>query len=291
MGAEALDALESDLPNIMAALRTGYTQGLDDLAWQLCEALWPLFLCRKHFAEWTEAYQLGIRAAGRCGNQVALSRMHHHLGFGFHNQGRYDEAGEQGRLPLEAVRAAGHGEAESSALSLIGLAHHGTGHLTEAIQVFREVIAGDELANPPRLRSAALAWRRLGQVLREVGDLTQAIGCMSRGRDLAIALPDPIVAAMTTVHLADALSQAGLHRDAGDLLREVGPTIDDAGSPQYLAVLAWVRGEHARRQDDSDLARTCLTQAHDLFTSLGIAQHAEEVRAALVDLDAAADTQ
>lgn len=279
---EALDSLEPALPNLMAVLRSGVDNRHDELVWQLCEGLWPLFLYRKHYADWIQTYLWGIDAAGRCRNDVALSRMHHHLGLAFHNLRRCDDAAEQGRLALDAARAAGHRPAESGARSLIGMTHRASGRVVEAITIFRGLIEFDR--NEGLLRSEALNHRCLGQALIEVGEFDEAIAELRDGREQAAALPDPIVEAMTTVWLADALSRAGQSTQAAGLVQEISPTVHGEGSSQYTGLLLMVQGEIAQRQRDHDLARSCLTQARDLFTDIG-APIVQRVQLALADLD------
>jgi len=280
--AAALDSLEPELPNLMAVIQAGVRDHQDELVWQLCEALWPLFLYRKHFADWIQAYQWGIEAATRCTDHVALSRMHHHLGLAYHNQRRPGDAAEHGMLALRAARESGHRPAESSALSLIGMADRIGGRVHDAITIFREVVEFDRREG--LRRSEALNHRRLGQALIDAGHLDEAIIELCAGRDQAAALPDPIAAAMTTVWLAEALGRVGQSSDAERLLQEVGPIVSGEGSPQYAGLLHLVWGEIAQRDGDHDTARGHLAQARDLFIAIG-APHVERVQAALDRLD------
>jgi len=88
-----LTGLEDDLANVTAALRTAAERRWDDLAWRLCEAMWAFLpVTASTFSEWIAVYQLGAVCARRCGNLPAASRMHHHLGFAYHNVQRYPES-------------------------------------------------------------------------------------------------------------------------------------------------------------------------------------------------------
>jgi tetratricopeptide (TPR) repeat protein len=273
--AEALDNLEPELPNLMAALRAGVANDFDDLVWQLCEAAWSLFLYRKHFPDWIAAYQWGIEAAERCRNDAAKSRMHHHLGFAYHNLRRCEEAVEQGTLALVAARAAGHGRAESGALALIAMATRELGRYEEAITILQQLVDLDHQSG--RSRNEALNRRRLGQTLTIAGHFDKAVQELRRARELAAALPDPPVEAVTTVWLAEALSLIGCGAEAMDLLRDAEATLSESGSPQYLAHVFMVRGELAERLDDLMLAHENLTRARDLFTEIG-APHVTRVQ-------------
>jgi tetratricopeptide (TPR) repeat protein len=276
--AEALDSLEPELPNLMAALRAGVAHDFDDLVWQLCEAAWSLFLYRKHFPDWIAAYQVGIEAAERCRNDAAKSRMHHHLGFAYHNLRRCEEAFEQGNLALAAARATGHGRAESGALALIAMATRELGRYDEAITILRQLVDRDHQAGRPR--NEALNRRRLGQTLTAAGHRDEAVQELRHARELAAALPDPPVEAVTTVWLAEALSLVGCGPEALDLLRDAEAALSESGSPQYLAHVLMVRGEVAERLDDVALAHENLTRARDLFTEIG-APHVARVQQVL----------
>ena len=74
-GREALEWLDGRLPDVLAVLEEAAAQRHDELAWQLCEALWELFLHRKHFQRWLHSHEIGIAAARRRGNVVAESRL------------------------------------------------------------------------------------------------------------------------------------------------------------------------------------------------------------------------
>ncbi|HEY5987816.1 MAG TPA: hypothetical protein VIV12_15790, partial [Streptosporangiaceae bacterium] len=66
--AQALDWLESELPGLLAALRLAHEEGMHDKAWQLCEALWGLFVYRRPYRDWLEAHALGLASARVCGD-------------------------------------------------------------------------------------------------------------------------------------------------------------------------------------------------------------------------------
>lgn len=275
---EALDSIEAELPNLMAALRAGAHYGLHELVWQLCEAMWSLFLYRKHFPDWISAYELGADAAGRCGDDAAKSRMHHHLGLAFHNLRRSGEAVEQGVAALTAARAAGHELAESTALGLVGMANRARGRYDEALDVLWQAVELDRRAG--LRRNEALAHRRLGQTLVEAGRIDEAVVELRLAREQAAALPDAHVESNIMVWLADALARAGRETEAVGLLRDAWDTLQSSGSNQYRAQVLMVWGEAAERLDDLSTARDRLALAHELYSEIG-APHVARVQAAL----------
>jgi tetratricopeptide (TPR) repeat protein len=274
----ALSAMEDELPNLLAVLRAGAHLGLDELVWQVCEAMWSLFLRRKHFADWIATYQLGIAAATRCGNDAARSRMHRRLGIAFHNLDRADDAVAEGMAAVTAARAAGDIGTETEALQLVGMANRSRGRLAEAMAALREsiMLAGDGLP-----RHEALSRRLLGQALIAVHRPEEAVVELRRARELAAGLSDDHVAANISVWLADALARAGQGPEAIGLLQDAWPTLRESGSSQHKAQLFMVWGWTAERLDDLASARDLLAKAHDLYAEIG-APHARRVR---TDLD------
>lgn len=263
----ALDELEAELPNLMASLRAGAAQGFDELVWQLCEAMWSLFLYRKHFPDWLTAHRLAADAAERCGAGVARSRMFRRLGLAFHNMNRPDEAISHAAAALTAARDAGSERAESEALRLIGMANRSRGNLPDAVRALSQTV---ELTYRLGLaRDEALARRALGQTLAAMGRLDDAVDELRRAKGLARELWDPDVEANTTVWLSDALTRAGDPAAALALITEAWSVLQGAGSSQYQAQALMVWGEAAAAAGDLTTAHTRLSQARDRYVELG----------------------
>ncbi|OEU90780.1 hypothetical protein DB35_03530 [Streptomyces abyssalis] len=286
-GQEALEALEIELPNLMATMRTGYKCGFDSLVWQLAEALWPLFLHRKHFPDWMATYHLGIDATTRCNNPAARARMHHHLGFAFHNLSRAEDALQQGNRSLAAAREAGHEETEAEAVGLLGMAHRSLGDLDDAIDMQQQAVALECRAG--RVRGEALARRRLGQALSTAGRLDEAIDQLTQGRDLAASLSDHKVKAMTMVWLADALTHSGRASDAAAVARDAWSLLAESGSSQYQAQSLMVWGEAAEALKEPATAHNLLTRSRACYLDAG-APNLERVNRALDRVQAQLDT-
>jgi tetratricopeptide (TPR) repeat protein len=275
----ALDALEAELPNLMAVLHAGTQAGLDELVWQLCESMWSMFLRRKHFADWTAAHRLGVAAAARCADPAAESRMRQRLGLASHNLGRSDEAIGEGTAAVAAARTAGHAGTEVEALQLIGMAHRDRGRYDEALAFLRQSVDVAAAAGLPR--GEVLGRRLLGQALTAADRLDEAVAELGRARELAAALGDEHVRANASVWLADALTRAGRVPEANALLEEAWATVRESGSAQHRAQLLAVRGRAAERGDDLVAARDLLRRARDLYAEIG-APHVTRVQG---DLD------
>ncbi|MEV7656450.1 tetratricopeptide repeat protein [Streptomyces anulatus] len=285
-GLEALDSLEPELPNLMAVLRAASECGLDQLVWQLCEAMYSLFLYRKHYQDWIDAYGMGIEAADRCGDEAARSRMHHRRGVAFHNLAQSEQALREGGAALAAARAAGHELAESAALQLMGMASRALGRFGDAIEMLRQAVELDHRAG--QVRSEALAQRLLGSAHHAAGHTGPAVDVLERACELAAGLSDPPVLAMSRVYLAEALTRAGRASEALELARAAWTVMEDSGSSQYRARIMMAWGQAAEGLDDLTTARECLLRARDFFTEAGV-PNLQPVREALGRVEARLD--
>jgi hypothetical protein len=270
----ALDELSAELPNVMAVMAAGVETGHDDLVWQLCEAMYVLFLYRKHFPDWIAAHQLGIEAAARCGERLVFARLHRRLGFAFHNLNQPDKAVEHGETALAEASALGEERARSEALRLIGMAERARGRRSDAIAALTEAAGINTRLG--LTRDEAIARRALGQTLTAAERYDDAIVQLRLSRDRAMAVPDLLVAAIASVWLVDALTRAGRPSEGLDLVPEVWSTLRESGSAQYRANLLMVWGEAAAAAGDVATARERLTQARLLYTEIGV-PHVERV--------------
>src|SRR5256885_8297772 len=76
----ALGWLERERANLVAAGPPALEQGYAELAWHLADAMWPLFLYRKHYRDRAEVDQRGVVAAREWGNAWAEAVMLKRLG-------------------------------------------------------------------------------------------------------------------------------------------------------------------------------------------------------------------
>ncbi|MET7639895.1 NB-ARC domain-containing protein [Streptomyces sp. NPDC005438] len=279
----ALEALESELPQLMAVLRAGQVEGFDLLVCRLAEALWSLFLLRKHFHDWLTTYELGVASATRLADDEARSRMHRCLGFAHHNLGRAEEALRQGRMAVAAARRAGHEQREAEGLNLVGMAHRLRGRPEEAIGVLRRALVLEGRGDHPR--AEALSRRRLGQAMVEMGRVEEAIEQFTRSRDLAASLDDQRVTAMTMVWLADALTRSGRPRQGVAVAREAWEELATVGSDQDRAQALMVWGEATAALEDWPTARDLLRRSRSHYERVG-AKRLGRVNAALERVEA-----
>jgi Tfp pilus assembly protein PilF len=264
---QALDRMESALPNLVAALRTSASHGWDDLAWQLCEAMWSLFVYRRPMPEWISATTLGIASTRRSGDRAAESQMRRLLGSALQQAGRYAEAEGEAVAALAAARDARHKLLEEAALQLAGTALRSQGKHDQAVAVHRTALGlSRRIADQRRL---ALALRRLGQSLCDAGDFDEAIAHLREGCVLAAALPDPRIEAMTATALATALTKAGRPAEAVGPLESSLQVMRESGSDDYEATVLTALGDTAEQLGDLAAAQEHFRQAVTLHAKRG----------------------
>ncbi|WP_245997465.1 tetratricopeptide repeat protein [Streptomyces armeniacus] len=300
-GGAALAELRRERENLAAAVRAAEEYGLDELVWQLCEAMWGLHLRLGYHQQWIDTHRRGVEAARRCaeafGDPRAEGRMLVQLAFAHLGRGGAEDAGEAEAALVRAAEADGrarHHRGQASAVEALGLLRLKQWRWADAEDCFAEagrtlgrIGPGDDGANDvPRAR--ALLAHHLGRALRGQGRLEEAErrlhGALEQFRDLA----EPDLYNQARVHM----SLGETHLDGGDpefartCLGQAIATLGNEGAALQHADAAELRARCARQLADAD------GEAHDLRTALGLYEGADDtvsaarVRARLAELGA-----
>jgi len=227
--AQALDAQEASLPGVLAATRLASEQELHELAWQLCEAMWGLFMHRKLVRPWIGSHLVGLASAQACGNRRAQARMSVQLGSAYQAVGRHGDARHlfTGALALEQQED--HQIGIATALEQLGRCElaedrpdKAIGHFTRARAIFAAI---------GRPRAVALMARCTGDALIAAGRPSQAITELLQASTQFAELPDPFMHARALTVLAKAYLAAGQPSQAAPFLEEALATMTELGIP------------------------------------------------------------
>jgi len=270
----ALDWLERELPNLLSAQRCAMDREWPELAWQLCEALWSLFLYRKHFTHWIDAHELAIAAASTCGDQLARTLLVVQLGIAYLSLRRYDIAHRHFSDALELSATSGDPRTEATALEHLGLVARRTGRPQDAMTYFERALAITERLGEHR--GTALHLRRIGETLSEAGRHQEALTYLGRAVTAATDLHDVVLRGMALIRLGTIHTRLDRHADALHALREAAEILAGAGSHHYHGLAVEALAELHLRTGDLVAARRRLQQAVDLY------RHAELPQAAQV---------
>lgn len=264
--AVALDWLEDELPNLRAVLTLTHREGLHDLTWQLCEALWGLFVFRKHYQDWLATHEIAVESARAAGNLAAAAKMLTALANAHLNLHRHRRAARLAAEAGELARAADYAIGEAAALEQFGVASLGLGEPAEAIEPFER--ARDIHRRLGRERDVALMTFRLGEAYRDLGRDEEAVSYLTRAEQLFHGLGDAYHEARCLVGLGRIHQRTGRLAEAIDCLEWARDTAGriaarhlDATARLHLADALEAAG---RRRE----AREQFAAALEVFTEL-----------------------
>ena len=280
--AEALEWLEAELPGLLASVQAAHDGGLHERAWQLCEALWGVFLFRKHFQNWIDSHETGIVSARECGDLRAEARMHIQLGTAYRGLGRHAEARAQFTRAQALAEHDRHRMGEATALEQLALLDMTLGRPDEAIPAFAQARAIWTQINVPR--GIALTTRHTGEAHRDAGRYDEAIRDLTEAHRLLAALPDPYMEARALTSLAQTLILAARPREALPPLTEALATMGSLGTNYEQARIHLSLADVAEQLGDLRGARGHLRQALITFDEIG-APEADEAERRLGALD------
>ncbi|MFY1671571.1 AfsR/SARP family transcriptional regulator [Plantactinospora sp. WMMB334] len=253
---QALEWLDAERANLVAAVSHAADQGPYEAAWTLSDALRGYFFFRMYTVDWLTVASTGLAAAEAGGNLRAQASSHLSLGGLFWRQGDYTRALDRFSKALAIAERDGWEAGQGSALTTLGISYTELGqtrqalrHLTRAVELARRSSwqGGQQVA----LINLGFAYLNLGQLDRaerhtrealalslEIGSRDGRANCLKnlgllhylRGRfDEAIE------------HLTQALS---LYREIGNrgaeaiTLRSIATVQRDSGRPEEAMELA-----------------------------------------------------
>ncbi|MBQ0923142.1 tetratricopeptide repeat protein [Saccharopolyspora endophytica] len=279
---EALDWLELERLNLVLAQREAREQGWNDLTWCFGEAMWSLFVYRKHYGDWLETTRFAVEAAEAEQHVHAESRLRGQLGHALSNLHRFDEAEHELRAAARLAEVAGDPRGQATATSRLGILARQRAQPEEALESFRRALEIDLRVDDRR--GAALRLRRIGETLSAMGRHGDAIAELSKSVDLMLALPDAGGAARVSTRLGEAFTAAGRPRHAVAPLMEALTVLREIGSDFYVAELLVALAAAHQAAGEIAQARTHLTEACELHEGIG-GPHAEPLRRRLAELE------
>jgi tetratricopeptide (TPR) repeat protein len=282
----ALEWLDHELPEVMTSARFAAAHGFPAVAWQLADAMWPLFLYNGRYGERLEFDRLALNAARDCGDRLGEAKMLSRIGLAVMDLGQLAEADTYFQQALLAWERIGNADRAAGCLRRLGFvaaARHrnddAIDYFTRALSTYRELAAS---------RKVALTLSDLGDVLTGADRAAEAVATLREASDLLADIADPYNQAVVLIRVGLALERAGQHADAdGNLrtalsrMRDIGSARGEAEALMALATLA----ERAERPAD---ARHKYEAAVQILTRIS-SPRAGQVRDRLARLDQAED--
>lgn len=278
---EAIGWLERELENLTNMVAAAHDRGLHRETWELCEALWGLFVFRKHYTAWTKTHRIGVAAAESCGDPRAQARMLEALASAYLNLRDFAEAARCSGRALELERSCGHLAGEASALERLGIAQLAGGDGPGAIETFTRALGVHRRIGLER--GVAMTMRYLGEALAREGRPREAIERFTEALEFFTDRGDEYNRARTLTGLARALVAEEKLAEADETLNAALRAAGEVGARHEQASIHGALADIARRRGDPASERRHLERSVVIFEELGAPQ-AEEMRERLAGL-------
>ena len=279
---KALDWLDSELPNVLAAARLAANQRQWSVVWQLADVMWGVFLLRGRHTERLEFDLLALNAARQGGEALAEAKMLYRLGTALIDTGQHDEAEAYIRQALNAWRQLGQPDRVAGSLRRLGYVAMARGRPGDAADWFGQALAGyRELGDS---RHIAVTLSNLGDALIKTGRLQDAISALQEASSILAGFPDLHSQGRTLTRLGRAYVRTGQPDVAAGHLHEALRITREAGSARGEADALIALGDLASTTGRPDVARTRYAEAQRVLVGLGSPDEAR-VRDRLSQLD------
>jgi len=268
----ALDWLDDALPDVLAAARLAASQQLLTVAWQLADAMWPLFLYRGRFTERLEFDRLGLAAAQEAGDARGEARMLNRLGLAIMNFGQFDDADGYFRQALSLWEQINDRYRVAGSMRRLGLVAAARTRQDEAISWLTTALT--EYRGLNAVRKSALTLSDLGDVLISAGRPVEAVAHLQEARSLLMDSSDPHNQVRVLTRLGRAYEGAGDTTAAADHLQRALGAMRDTGSRRGEAEILTALGGLAERMGELREARQRYADAEKILVMLGHPQAA-----------------
>jgi DNA-binding SARP family transcriptional activator len=179
---DALNWLEAEHLNLVAAVRSAAEHGWHDLAWQLPAALLSYFYLTKPWNDWQATHQIARQAAETLNDLVGQAWAWHGLGIANSDLRRYDQALTCHYTALEFDRATHDLEGQAWNLNSLGVIHVDLDQCADAIPLLKQAVALH--CATENTHGEALSLNNLADAHRRLGHLHHADSLLSRALTL-----------------------------------------------------------------------------------------------------------
>ncbi|MFI5911401.1 ATP-binding protein [Dactylosporangium sp. NPDC051541] len=272
----ALAWLEREGANLVTAGPVAFDLAHFELAWALCDVLWPLLLLVKPpLRERLEIHRRGVAAARAWGDPWAEAIMLTRVGRVHTRLGDTATAAADLDAAIRLFDTAGDARGRLDAQEALAAAHLAANRLDHAVHLLREVLDGSRRLGEPR--AVGLALTTLGTALSRAGRAAEALPPLREARALFEGLGelDPYNGVRATAGIAGALLATGDLAGAEKAATEAAHGMHDLGSSHEEAEARTLLGAIARRRGDPEAARRHYHSAIELFTASGSPRAAE----------------
>lgn len=271
--ATAMEWLETERPNLLAAVRTASAHRWYQLVWRMCDSLWAFYHGRKHYSDWIEVHRLGIAAARATGDPVVEAHLRNRLSRAHIEMHDFSPALEQ---LDQAETLSDDGRVVAVLMESRGLLYREQQRYPEAVVVFRELVAKQRAAGDDR--AFVVQSYQLGDVLVRAQHADQAVPVLTDAlRTMANLRNEEMTEARVRIALGSAYLRLRQYGDARTELQSAVRVTHDRKQPVKEAQ-AWEQlVQVAQAEADASLFQAATRRLYALYEEAG-SPRSHEVR-------------
>lgn len=276
-----LDWLESERHNLRACVEYAGAQAWHDLAWQLCEALYGLYITRRHYDDWIATHTVGLNAATALGDAGAQYQIAAQLAYAYTEQRDFARAQPVLEHALRAGRATRLHVHEAAALEALGSARLAAGEYPAAITYLTQARALYTVIDSAH--GMGRTSYEIGRARVRLGAFSGAIAQFRSAHALFGRVGDVTDQARVLISTGEALLLSGDPAQARRPLAQARKILARLGRRFHEAVALDLLGLAAQHCGDIPAAREFLSEAVDGYERTG-SERAAALRARLAEL-------
>lgn len=262
--ARALQWLDAERANLLAALKAAAKHGWHEMCWQLAESVTALYVSRRYLVDWTESAAVGANSARVVKNAAAEARLRSFGSRAWTDLGRLDRAGQELNAALPLAEQSGDQRLLASVWEMFAR-YYDEVEPAEADRAYERAI--ESFADAEDDRGVAFTTYFHGRSLAERGRLAEALDMLARARELVVEFDRERMYGRVLTTLGVTLSRLGRDTEAMSVLREA---VEALGNHPHYEAQAWeALGDVAFSAGDAARGREALERAVEIHTALG----------------------
>ncbi|WP_336087238.1 tetratricopeptide repeat protein [Nocardia sp. SSK8] len=288
---EALDWLELEGDNVIAAVRAAHGAQLHDLVWPLCVAVWKYLHLHGLYDAWIDTHLLGLASARAVESRLGIMQMTSQLGAVHLELREFGRARECFAESLDIAREQQHVLGEQSALEWLGKIAAAEGDFGTALTAYRQswevTVAATEEQISPTDRARVFSILRLQQARAEfgAGDFQRARECAEQAVGDFDANPgETDNRAKARLALGRAHLALGQANDAIAVFDKALQLFTEEGVDKQQAITSQLLGDAYRAVHQPNTAVASYKNALDYYVRTGKAE-ATTVAATIAELE------
>lgn len=271
---DPLGWLESEHPNLCAAVVQAADAGLDELCWDLAMTLVTLFETRSCFDDWQHTHERALEAVREAGNKRGTAALLCSLGSLHHSQRRMDAS----RAALEPALDLFTQLDDTQGLALtrrnLGLLEYNEGRPEVALPIFEQSLIEFRLVGD--VVGQAHVMSQLAQLSIDRGEHELAIAQLSDALGMCREISSPRVEAQVLHRLGGAMLVQGRYEQAQQLITSVLAMVqragDTVGESYALHSLGLIHGRMRMFSEAGRLLRRAIRLCEENLDRVGAAR-------------------